>query len=352
MKRVIFALLPLILLCRSGAQPTNAPASSKHSVTLPQITFLESQETRDRKEMPERVLTLFTNKDYDTLEKMAADFRASGADYADGFQKLAFIYNGVEPSRNAPDEIWQARQIQLQDWIRAKPDSPTPRIAMARLLTDYAWNARGSGWANTVSEQQWQTFFARLQAGLRYLREADKLPTRCPVYWSSMQRIGLGLGIERAQYDKIFAQATNEFPTYPTCYEARAVYLLPRWYGTEGEWETDLAKSADRLGGDAGDILYARVVWQMHLTYSQKNVFNEYPQISYTRVARGFEAMIKKYPDSVAAKTEYVHLAALFGDKLTAKEYFLKINGQIDLSLWDGRATFDVIYKWLFPTPT
>lgn len=299
--------------------------------------------------MPGRVLTLFTNKDFDALEKMAAEYRASKAEYADGMQKLAFIYNGVTPSCDAPDEIWQARQIQLQDWIRAKPDSPTPRIAMARLLTDYAWKARGSGWAYKVKAEDWQTFYARLQGGLRYLESAKKLQEKCPAYWTSLQRIGLGLQFDRPLYDKIFTQATNEFPTYPTYYELRAVYLLPRWNGNEGEWEADLAKSADRMGGDDGDILYARVVWQMHLTYSSKNVFNENPGISYTRVVRGFDAIIKRYPDSVAAKTELVHLAALFGDKLRAKEYFLKINGQIDISLWDGKANFDTIYKWLFP---
>lgn len=348
MKKVIALLLPLVLLSRSGAQPTNAPVAGKNSVTPPQVIFLESEETKERNEMPARVLSLFTNRDYDALEKMAAEYRASQAEYADGFQKLAFVYNGVTPACGAPDEIWQAHQIQLQDWIRAKPDSPTPRIALARLLTAYAWKARGSGWASKVRQEDWQTFFSRLQTALRYLQSANQL--KCPAYWSSLQQIGLGLQFDRAQYDRIFAQATNDFPTYPTYYELRAVYLLPRWNGTGHEWEADLAKSADRMGGDAGDILYARVVWQMHLTYSSKNVFNEFPEISYSRVVRGFDAIINRYPDSVAAKTELVHLAALFGDKQRAKEYFLKINGQIDVSLWDGRANFDTVYKWLFPT--
>lgn len=352
MKKIISILLPLILAGRSEAQATNlgTAASSKLGVAPPQITFLESSETRERNENLSRVLTLFTNKDYDALEKMAAEYRASEAEYADGFQKLAFIYDGLEPARSAPDEVWQSRQIQMQDWIRAKPDSPTPRIAMARLLTDYAWKARGGDWAYKVKQQDWQTFFGRLQGGLRYLQEAGSLPTKCPAYWSGLQRIGVGLHFTRLQYDKIFEQATNEFPTYVTYYELRAGYLLPRWYGTEGEWEADLAESADSLGGEAGDILYARVVWYIHVTFYSKNILKEYKGISYPRVLRGFNAILKKYPDSLAARTELIHLATLSGDKNRAKENFLRMNGQIDLSLWNGKATFDSIFKWLFST--
>lgn len=349
MKKVIFVLLPLIVLGRSSAQPTNLEAPlSKGAIVPPQLTFLESPETKEPKEICARALSLFTNRDYDALEKLAAEYRASKAEFADGSWKLAFVYNGLQPSSQAPEDVWTSRQIQIQDWIRAKPDSVTPRIAMARILRDYAWKARGSDWAYKVTQQDWQTFLARLQGGLRYLEETKKLQGKCPAYWSSLQAIGLGLQFNRLEYDKIFEQAIHEFPDYTDYYKYRAIYLLPRWSGREGEWEADLGKSADRVGGEAGDMLYARVFWHIHLHLHWDNVFKENKGISWPRVNRGFDAILKRYPDSLAARTERTHLAALSGDKQRAKEYFLQTNGHVDVGLWNGKNTFDTMFKWMF----
>jgi hypothetical protein len=236
----------------------------------------------------------------------------------------------------------------MQEWIHAKPDSPTPRIAMARVLTSYAWKARGGGWAYQVKQQDWQTFFARLRGAQKYLRQAASLKECCPVYWSTMQRIALGHQVSRKQYDAIFNQARREFPDYETYYNNRAVYLLPGWLGAPGEWESDLAKSANRIGGEAGDVLYARVVWYMHSYGGSTNIFKETPRISWPRVQRGFDGILKESPDSLAAKTERAHLAALKGDKARARVYFLETGGQVDVCLWDGGDAFHSNFKWIF----
>ena len=42
--------------------------------------------------------------------------------------------------------MWQLQERIHQEWIAAKPRSVTARVACA----DYAWQARGSGYAHTV----------------------------------------------------------------------------------------------------------------------------------------------------------------------------------------------------------
>src|SRR5258705_12782660 len=55
--------------------------------------------------------------------------------------------------------------------LRSVATSAT-RIALSRTMTDYAWKARGSDWADKVKDKNWDTFFARLQKSLNYLQEA------------------------------------------------------------------------------------------------------------------------------------------------------------------------------------
>jgi hypothetical protein len=142
-----------------------------------------------------------------------------------------------------------------------------------------------------------------------------------------------GLSYDKERFRAIFKQATNAYPGYVTYQFHRAVYLLPRWGGQEGEWEHELTKAADQLGGEAGDMLYAQVVWRVHECVGMKNIFEE-NQLSWPRVDQGFEVIEKKYPDSLFAKNERAHLAVLARDKTNARKYLGEIDGKIDLSSW------------------
>jgi hypothetical protein len=221
---------------------------------------------------------------------------------------------------------------------------------MARFLRNYAWGARGSGNADTVSDQGWKLFFERLNQATAILDDAKLLNEKCPLYWSTMMGIGLGLQISKEQFNDIFNQAIQAEPDYEGYYETRAVFLLPRWYGADGEWEKDLAQSADKIGGDDGDMLYAQIVWSIHRYDfgNSGNIFEENPQISWDRVDRGFAVIEKRFPNSLAAKNERAHLAALDGDKEKARAYFIQTQGNIDLSVWSAKGEFLDAANWAF----
>ena len=122
-------------------------------------------------------------------------------------------------------------------------------------------------------------------------------------------RAALGLQANRLQFDGICDEAIKSEPDYETCYFRRAIYLLPRWYGREGEWESDLARQADKLGGENGDMLYAQVVWNMNQSY----YLNPFPDanLSWKRVDSGFEIIEKRFPDALEARGERAYLACL-----------------------------------------
>lgn len=321
------------------ARGTGQPASAS------QFQFVPSPQCLERKQIEREALTLFTNKDYAGLDALAARYRTSRERYADGMWKLAYVYIGIEPSDEAPDSDWEARLDQVTDWIHARENSITPRVLKARLQVSYAWKIRGGGWAESVKETQWKKYFERLQQAARTLRGANQLAERCPVYWSTWQRAALGLQMERKDYDAIFAAATTEFPDYWYYYSTRAVFLLPRWYGEAGEWERDLTKSADHLGGVNGDMLYAQVAWSTQQYGSGINVF-EGKQISWERVHKGLEQLLILYPDSVAARNERVILAGLADDKPKAQAFLTELNKEADPEIWNDREQLEQFVHW------
>jgi hypothetical protein len=179
------------------------------------------------------------------------------------------------------------------------------------------------------------------------LNEAKNLKEQCPVYWSTRLGIALGLQISKRQFNNIFYQAIAAFPDYTYYYHTRAVYLLPRWYGEEGEWEKDLAQSADRIGGENGDMLYAQVIWNMQYYYHFPNIFKD-AKLSWARVDKGFETIEKCFPNSSAAKNERAHLAGLAVDKEKARKYFIQTEGKVDLSVWKDKDEFIKFSNWAF----
>ena len=309
--------------------------------------MVETPEAKEIHDITNQVATLLAAKDYDKLDDLAAKYRASKECYADGIWKLALVYDALVPSDKVPDAEWEARLAALRDWILAKPDSITPRVALAIDLTAYAWKARGGGWANSVTEEGWRLFEQRLNQAVDVLTQAKPLKEKCPQYWVVLMRAALGKQVNKTQFKYIFDQAINLEPDFAALYFRRAIYLLPRWYGDEGEWEKDLAQSADRIGGENGDMLYAQVVWKMHNYMNSKNIFKE-ANLSWARVGKGFDAIEKYFPNSLAAKNESAQLAGLAADKEKARKYFIQTEGKVDLSVWDDKDEFIKFANWAF----
>lgn len=234
-------------------------------VPIPDLA--RTPETIVTNEIARQALALLEAKAYNKLDDLAAKFRSSKERYADGVWKLANVYDGLVPSNRALDENWETRLSTIGRWAVARPDSITARVAWANVLVAYAWKSRGAGEADTVSREGWRLFGKRLIAAARVLKDAKALKEQCPLYWRVLMRDALGLQVDKTRFNAIFDEAIKAEPDCESYYYHRAIYLLPQWYGSKGEWQSDLIKSADKIGGENGDMLYARVIWNMHERY-------------------------------------------------------------------------------------
>src|ERR1035437_727904 len=348
MKLKIFIGLALVSIFWTSCskKPTVTTSQSDNQTAQPttglpfQPTLVEPPETKEIYAIKRQADALIASKDFDKLDTVAEDFRTSQACYAHGVWKLSYFYEGLNfPAGGSTDSEWTNHFAILRNWVETKPDSITARVAFANGLIEYAWQARSHDFADKVTDEGWKLFFQRLNQAVTVLNGAKNLKEKCPYWWAAMLRAELGLQTERSKYNATFNTAIQTWPNYTPFYFLRSNFLLPRWYGSDGELQKDLEQSANKIGGEAGDMIYAQVIWNLNGMVSSKNLFEEY-NFSWERANKGLEAIKKSYPNSLAVKNESAHLAAIANDLKTAKKYFDQTGGQIDISCWASTNQF------------
>jgi hypothetical protein len=252
--------------------------------------------------------------DFDALDRIAQKLRDSQAAYPDGRWQLDTFYDVLSLDAGQPEKVWQKHLAAMREWTKHSPDSPTPLVAWGDNLVDYAWRARGSGYADTVSKDGWDKMGKRLGLAGGVAKAAEALSTKCPHTASVKQSIALGASMPRETYDALVGSMLNLFPTYSPIYLSQAWYLQPRWNGEEGEWNKVAEAQCDKVGGTAGDALYAQIAWSLVTYYD--NVIDD-AGVNYERAKRGFAALRKQYPKSKMVPLMQARFATLANDKAT-----------------------------------
>jgi hypothetical protein len=299
------------------------------------VVVVEDQHETMAARIKADVAGLLKQRNYQGLDAMAARLRHDNMAFSNGDWTISLFYDGVIGlPKDASDAEWEERLQALRDWFDTDTDSITARVGYACGLNEYAWRARGHGEARDVTPDGWRLFGERLTEARRILIAAERLGPDCPVYYSTRLRVAFALGAPRPECDEMFEEGIKSFPNYARLYFLQANFLLPRWFGARGEWEAFATAAANRLGGEDGDMLYAQIAWSMHEKRIFGNVFAE-SAIEWPRVKRGFETLCRRYPESVAALSEYCYLAGFGGDgPAQTRTLLLRLGNRVDLSVW------------------
>ena len=179
----------------------------------------------------------------------------------------------------------------------------------------------------------------RLAKAHTVLTDARMLKETCPRWWPASQSIALGEGPELQDYKALCEEGLSLDPSNHTIYLYQSYHLQPRWYGEKGDWERFAAESAKIVGGDEGEMLYARIIWYLNGKGLFHNTFSD-SEVKWPRVKRSFDALLTKYPDSVGLMSEYAQLACNAGDWTKARELFGRIGGRVDRTVWSDKEDF------------
>lgn len=279
------------------------------------------------------------------LDCLADHVRSGKERFPGGLWKIHLLYQGLRLSVpygvHATQEDSTDHLQRLQQWVMARPDSITARVALALAYLDYAGEARGSGYANTVSENGWKLYAERAAKADQILKEASTLPAKCPEWYVAMQDVAEDQGWSVEDARALFEQAIRFEPEYYTYARDLASYLLPKWSGAPGDTENFVQEIADRVGGDKGDILYFQVATADYVICG----CDDNPHLSWDRIKRGFEASEKYYGVSMLNLNRIAYLASYFDerDPIYADKVLTRIGDQWDVETWKTIENFERI---------
>jgi hypothetical protein len=308
-----------------------------------------------RKHLQYTVQDILYREDFDKLEKMAKELRATKAMIPDGVWMLEFYYDAFSAPRQKTLEGWMQLIARIEKWRQKYPQSITARVAAATAWSNYGWHARGGGFSNTVTEEGWQLFKERIQKAYNLLDVKIAHPEDdCPERHSIILSIANVQGWSRPNFEAYFQDAVKFEPTYSSFFQRKANYLTPKWNGEEGEWQ-EFAKNAYKLSPEKeGKTIYMRII----RSFWPSNDFNSFaqPGISWPLMKQGFLDVERNYPGSPWNLNNFCKFACIAGDRETARALFKRIGERPYVEAWvgerpyvkewDGRKEFEKWREW------
>lgn len=265
-----------------------------------------------RNELSHQVRSLFQDAKFAELDDMADRYRVTKARFQDGQWKLSAFFTAFEQGINTPEWAFPKMISLAEQWRQSNPDSVTAQCVLAGIWKDYAWQARGAGYASEVKEQDWPLVRERLDKAWSIINTPPK-----PGVVDSPRRHNLRLniaktrGVEGKEYEILFSEAVQQAPDYYDHYVAKASYLLPKWHGNEGDWQRFITQIAKRNPGGEGATIYTRTAWSMFP--SEWKDFKQ-SDISWDRMKAGFKEIDHHYQNSTWILNTFARFACRAGD--------------------------------------
>ncbi len=123
----------------------------------------------------------------------------------------------------------------LTAWAAAEPWSALPPLLQGRHAISWAWEARGSGAASTVTPDGWRLFAERLAYADDCLVEAVARDRDDPTPWALMVVTARGRGLPKDAAERRFAEVTARHRWHVRAHEAMLQYRCAKWYGSHAE---------------------------------------------------------------------------------------------------------------------
>lgn len=309
----------------------------------PIIVLSNRNELVARRAFQDQIRTMALGEQWGELDTLAAELRSTAARFPNGAWKLSHMYDALAtPAFAANDDTRILYLKQLDKWAAASKGSPTARAALAGALTEWAWDARGSGYANTVSPQQFVLFKDRLKQAWKQVDYLTRQTNACPYIYEMGLEIGRGLEWEKGQTDAFFREGVSRFPDYERIYYQRYETLLPKWAGAHGECEAFLLSIATNSAIPNAELIYAKLLAHAWRGWAGRVPFHDF-FVDWSRARAGLTRWKEACPDSLEVTSWQALFSGLAGDVADAARYMRLLNGRCDPYVWGSEHMFRVV---------
>lgn len=297
---------------------------------------------------PDETGCTLAGEHFDVVEEMADRLRRYQCRYSGGGWQLDYFYDelkkGCDDVSPKQQEVFEAL---LERWKQAYPESVTPFIVQAEVHAAYGWEARGGGYADTVTDEGWRVFHRELGAADRILREAEPLNSNDPQFYAAMIDIGNCLDYTTEDLQALFDKGVAIDAGYFPLYSARAWTLTHRWGGRRGELERFAEKAFERTREKYGHTLYALIAAHLATCMGGEDYVKDH-FLDWKKIDAGCGELIETFPESDYYLNQHCLMACLYHDQEKAVGLFNKIGRNPYDYVWRGRSGFNRWKQWAF----
>lgn len=268
--------------------------------------------------------------DYARLSAQLSATVAQLNDLPDGSATFTGVVDGLDDLFEYGDVAPDETLLRLSDWRRTVPQSVYPDLLEAAFFRTWAWSARGSGVAKSVSATQWEIFRARINLASAALEHVSTRAVDHPFWYLLSMNVALDASSPRDQIRALFDAGATRSPEYHPLHAAMIRALLPRWGGSTAK----VAEFIDDFSRSRTAATYARLVWTYaRLEGDESEIFDE-GLISWPRVQLGFGELLRRHPRSDYLLNAYANLACRKGDAATYRELRNRPGWRVSTTAW------------------
>lgn len=264
-----------------------------------------------------------------TVRSPFADLPAGGSTYAAAVGGLdTFFEFGRMP---------MADVLRLTaEWRRAYPRSPLPSLFEVMAFEDWAWAARGGGYANSVSGAGWVWYAARVEMAATSLRKAPASAAETPLWYTLSLNLGIDQSKKLAELRGIFDAGAARFPDYLPLYRQMLRALMPRWLGSYVEADRFINAQYARSAPQSGFQMYARLYWMFaKLSGDDVDIFTD-GNADWAPMKSGLQQLVARYPRSDYMLNVFANFSCRSGDKPEYATLRPQVAARYSASAWSG----------------
>lgn len=266
------------------------------------------------------------------LQQAVKEWKKPGCLLDDGRPKMSVLYHGIVDSVAGN---WDYTPGNLHKLEKRYPKSDILALAEAEYWYEYAWHARGSGVASTVSPEGWKLFKQRLEKTEQILKETKSYASDLPAWYQLMIDVEFELGRPQKTIVKTFNEAVHRYRFYYPNYFTMAFYLLPKWGGSWQVVDNFANWSVKYTQPKIGDTMYVRTYWYVYEKMWKSRTFFTKTKVSWKKMKASFQTIIRRHPKSYWDLNNYAKFACLAGDGDTFLSLRKKIGKHIMKYAWE-----------------
>jgi hypothetical protein len=225
------------------------------------------------------------------------------------------------------------------DW---KSD-PLSLLLKGEVYIQLGWQARGYGYADTITSDGGKLFGKRLAMAEEALNTAWELNTNEPRIAVKMMSVELGQGKGRDRMELWFRRAMKADPNdYDAC-DAKLLYLEPKWYGSVADMLAfgHECVQNERWGGHVPLILMdAHVAIQQQFSDAAEKADYWKRSEVWTDLNSAFERFFELNPEEIGWYHNYAWYAYQAGQWATLNQLIPKL-GPVNYNYFGGRNKFE-----------